>query len=97
MLHAMEPGVQMPIHRHMHMDQSYIILRGRIRVMFYDDSGAITQDFILCNAEGKYGLNIPMGQWHSLEVQEPNSVLFEANDGPERELPAENILTTAAQ
>lgn len=92
MLHAMEPGVQMPIHRHRHMDQSYIILRGRIRVMFYNDEGDITQDFILCNAEGKYGLNIPMGQWHSLEVQEPNSVLFEANDGPERELPTEDIL-----
>lgn len=93
MIHAMEPGVQMPIHRHKHMDQSYIILRGRIRVMFYDDLGDVTQDFILCNTEGNYGLNIPMGQWHSLEVQEPNSVLFEANDGPARDLPAEDILT----
>lgn len=84
----------MPIHRHRHMDQSYVILRGKIRVMFYNDAGDITQDFILCNAEGNYGLNIPMNQWHCLEVLEPNSVLFEANDGPERDLPAEDIFTS---
>ncbi len=93
MLHAMEPGVQMPIHRHTHMDQSYIILRGKIRVMFYDDASNITQDFVLCNAEGNYGLNIPMNQWHCLEVLEAHSVLFEANDGPARDLPAQDIMT----
>lgn len=34
----------------------------------------------LCPAEGKYGVQIPLGVWHSVEVYEP-STIFEAKDG----------------
>ena len=34
----------------------------------------------LCPAEGKYGVQIPLGAWHSVEVYEP-STIFEAKDG----------------
>lgn len=34
----------------------------------------------LCPEEGKYGVQIPVGAWHSVEVYEP-SVIFEAKDG----------------
>lgn len=92
MIHAMEIGVSMPIHRHQHMDQTYILMRGKMRVMFYSDAGEVAQDFILDPLAGNFGLNIPMGQWHCLEVLESGSVLFEANDGPEQDLPAEDIM-----
>lgn len=92
MIHAMEIGVSMPIHRHRHMDQSYILMRGKLRVMFYNQEGDIEQDFILDPLAGNYGLNIPQGQWHCLEVLEAGSVLFEANDGPEQNLPEEDIM-----
>ena len=35
---------------------------------------------LLCPAEGKYGMQIPAGAWHTIEVLEP-SVIFEAKDG----------------
>ena len=34
----------------------------------------------LCPREGKYGVQIPMGAWHSVVVHEP-SMIFEAKDG----------------
>ena len=34
----------------------------------------------LCPREGKYGVQIPRGAWHSVEVYEP-STIFEAKDG----------------
>ena len=34
----------------------------------------------LCPSDGKYGVQIPMGVWHSVEVHEP-STIFEAKDG----------------
>ena len=34
----------------------------------------------LCPREGKYGVQIPLGAWHSVEVYEP-STIFEAKDG----------------
>ena len=34
----------------------------------------------LCPSEGKYGVQIPLGAWHSVEVHEP-STIFEAKDG----------------
>ena len=36
--------------------------------------------FRLCSAERKYGIQIPQGAWHTVEVHEP-SVIFEAKDG----------------
>ena len=35
---------------------------------------------ILSPAEGKFGIQIPAGAWHTIHVVEP-SVIFEAKDG----------------
>lgn len=34
----------------------------------------------ICPREGLYGIQIPLGAWHTVEVKEP-SVIFEAKDG----------------
>ena len=36
--------------------------------------------FRICPREGVYGIQIPQGAWHSIEVYEP-STIFEAKDG----------------
>ena len=36
---------------------------------------------LLSPAEGKFGIQIPAGAWHTINVIEP-SVIFEAKDGP---------------
>jgi len=54
--------------------------------------GAIIEDVVLCAEEGRYGVNIPKGQWHSLKCLESGTVLFEAKDGPYQPLSPEDIM-----
>ena len=42
MLNAVEPGTQVPIHRHPTKDESFVVLRGKVRVReCYNDSKVI--------------------------------------------------------
>lgn len=45
LLNALEPGTVLPIHRHIHTSETYLLLRGQIRVIFYNDLGAETNRF----------------------------------------------------
>lgn len=91
MLNALEIGTVLPIHRHTTTSETQLLLRGRIDVMFYDNLGRETERFHLNPKNGKYGVNIPIGQWHNLEVLEP-AVIFEAKDGPYKPLEPEDVL-----
>lgn len=81
LLNAMEPGTIMPIHHHK-VAEVYILLQGRIRVMTYDEKGNENSSVILDPKEGNYGVQIPENTWHSLEVFESGSVIFEVKEGP---------------
>ncbi|MDD2294061.1 MAG: WbuC family cupin fold metalloprotein [Bacteroidales bacterium] len=91
LLNALEPGTVLPIHRHNHTAETYILLRGSINVIFYNDDGSRKECFALDPRCGKYGVQIPKGQWHTLEVNEP-SVIFEVKDGPYTPLEEKDIL-----
>lgn len=91
LINVLLPGTPMPIHRHRHTAETYALLRGRMFVVFYDDMGAQTERFLLDPRIGSYGVNIPKGQWHGIEVIEP-SAIFEAKDGPYMPLTVEDIL-----
>ena len=82
LLNALEPGTELPVHRHCMTAETYIVLRGRIRVYFYDDDKRVTEEVELAPSEGNYGIYIPAGQWHTLEVMEKDPVIFEVKDGP---------------
>ena len=81
LLNAMEPGTIMPIHHHK-VAEVYILLQGRIRVMTYDEKGNENSSVILDPKEGNYGVQIQENTWHSLEVFESGSVIFEVKEGP---------------
>jgi cupin fold WbuC family metalloprotein len=91
-LNAVEPGTEVPIHRHPTKDESFVILRGKVRVTTHNDDGSIIDDIILCPEEGKYGVNIPKGVWHTIEAMEPDSVIFECKEGPFVEHEVDGIL-----
>ena len=44
--------------------------------------GTIIEDVMLCAEEGRYGANILKGVWHTIEVLELDSVIFECKEGP---------------
>ena len=81
-LNAVEPGTVVDIHRHPTKDETFVLLRGRVRVNTYYDDGSIMDSVELSPDDGRYGMNIPKGVWHNLESLETNSVFFECKEGP---------------
>ena len=81
-LNAVEPGTEVPIHRHPTKDETFVILRGKVKVSTYDDEGIVIENIVLCPEEGKYGVDIPKGIWHKVESLETGSVFFECKEGP---------------
>ena len=59
MLNAVEPGTVVPIHRHPTKDESFVILRGKVRVTTHNDDGSIIEDVVLSQESGNYGVDIP--------------------------------------
>lgn len=92
LLNALEPGTVLPVHRHPNTAETYILLRGKIKVMFYNDRKEMTESILLDPMAGEYGVHIPANQWHTLEVMESGTVIFEIKDGPYMPLEKENIL-----
>ena len=81
MLNALEPGTIMPIHRHKNTSETMVMVRGKLKQRFHDDNGNITDEFIM-EPCGQYSIvQIEAGRWHSLEVLEEGTVIFETKDG----------------
>lgn len=91
LINVLLPGTTLPVHRHSHTAETYIILRGKMFVVFYDDMGGQIERFLLNPTIGHYGIQIPAGQWHGVEVIEP-SAIFEVKDGPYTPLEPKDIL-----
>lgn len=90
MLNAIEPGTVLPIHRHRNSSETVVCLRGHFVEYFYDDSG--TQTAAIDMLPGGTLINIPAGQWHSLESLESGTVLLECKDGAWEPLGEEDVL-----
>lgn len=92
MLNALEPGTVMPIHRHHTSSETVVILRGKIRWIFYDEQGNETEQITLDANGDKRMLNVEKDRWHSLVCLESCSVLYESKDGPYHPLEENEIM-----
>ena len=92
-LNAVEPGTVVPIHKHPTKDESFVILRGKVRVTTHNDDGSIIEDVVLSQESGNYGVDIPKNVWHKLESLESRSVIFECKEGPFVEHEVEGVMT----
>ena len=92
----------MPIHRHMKTSESIAMIRGKMAMRLYDDHGTITNEFVMAPAGSvTEPVEVPMvqveaGQWHSLEVLEEGTVVFEAKDGKYEPMKKEDVMTLDA-
>ena len=84
MLNTLLPDTVVPIHRHEDTSETNICIKGRLDVIFYnqqpDGRFEEIQRVALNPSQGFYGVQIPKGAWHTVEVHEP-SVIFEGKDG----------------
>ena len=91
-LNAVEPGTLVPIHRHPMKEETFVILRGKVKVSTYNDDGSVIESVVLWASEGRYGVDIPKGVWHNIEAMEPDSVIFECKEEPFVEHEVDGIL-----
>ena len=92
MLNAIEPGSPVPVHRHRSSMETVVCLRGHICQIFYDDNGEVVETVDLMPGGDVAAVNIPKGQWHTVEVLESGTVIMEVKDGPYEPLQECDIL-----
>lgn len=92
LLNALEPGTIMPIHRHTHSDETYFVMRGALNILHYSEQKKLIEKIELSAATGKYGTVIPVGAWHSIEVLEKGTIIFEVKQGPYTPLTPDDIM-----
>lgn len=92
LFNAMEPGTVIPIQRHRNTAETIMLVRGKMHVELYDDDRNIIESAILSHESGNYGVHIPAGVWHWVEILEPNTVMFEVKKGPYEPLGEEDIM-----
>ena len=87
MLNVLMTDTVIPVHRHNDTSETVIVCRGKVREEFYDADGNKTAEFVLEAGGECPGIQVPMGQYHTLVCLEDGSVIFEAKDrayDPER-------------
>lgn len=93
MLNAIEPGSDMPIHRHQHTSETVVCLRGCLVEEFYDELERICTESIELKPGGpNFAVNVPAGQWHRVWAKESGTVLLESKNGVWEPLREEDVL-----
>ena len=90
-LNALEPGTQIPVHHHPTKDETFVVLKGKVRVSTYNDQGEVLESYVLSPEDGRFGADIPKNTWHGVECIKP-SVLLECKEGPFVEHEVDGIL-----
>lgn len=92
MLNALEPGTVVPIHRHCSTTETVIIVRGKVKEILFDEAGNVTEEILMEVGGNCPALQIPAGQWHTIEALESGTVIFEAKDGAFTPLSEKDIM-----
>lgn len=94
MLNAIEPGSEMPIHRHQHTSETVVCLRGCLVEEFFDELERICTERIELSPNGPIvAVNVPAGQWHRVYAKESGTVLMESKNGKYEPLTDADILS----
>lgn len=88
LLNAMEPSSYIRPHRHLdpNKDETFIILRGKLGILIFDDNGKVVETLLLDAAGDIFGADIPAGVFHTAVSLQEGTVFFEAKAGPFRML-----------
>jgi cupin fold WbuC family metalloprotein len=84
LLNAIEPGSY--IRPHMHRDpdklEVFLVLKGRLLVIEFEEDGSIREHFLLDPKTGNVGVEIHPGNYHMVIALDPGSVAYEVKNGP---------------
>lgn len=91
LLNAIEPGSYVLPHRHLdaHKDETFLVVRGRLGLVLFDDGGDVARTAVLGAGCAALGADIPRGIWHSAVALDAGTIFFEAKAGPYHPFTAE--------
>ena len=84
LLNAMEPASYIRPHRHLDpfKDETFMIIRGSLGILVFDDNGAVTEKLLLAAGGENCGADIPSGVFHTAVSLREGTIFFEAKAGP---------------
>ena len=84
LLNGIEPGSYIRPLRHLdpEKDESFVLLRGSLGVMVFDDRGKVTGSVLLRAGGERVAADIRHGVYHTALALESGTVFFEAKAGP---------------
>ena len=83
LLNAIEPGSYIQPHKHENPDKRevFLLLKGKLAVVFFDDKGEIN-DHVVLDGKNNYAVEIAPSVWHTIISLETGTVAYEVKDGP---------------
>ena len=84
LLNALMADSYIPPHRHLdpNKDETFVVLRGLVGVVIFDDAGNMVQTVKVGAGEAAIGIDVSHGTWHTALALADNTVFLEAKAGP---------------
>ncbi len=97
MLNCLEPGTYVHPHKHENPDkcEAFVLLKGKVAVIEFDNDGNIASRTVLEAGKGCYGVEIAPRIYHTIISLKEGSVVYEVKNGPYSPLNDKNFATWA--
>lgn len=82
LLNALEPWTYIRPHKHTTKEESFVLLRGTILAVVFNDDGTIRDHAILSQSTGILGVEFEENSFHMLTSLETGSAVYEIKEGP---------------
>jgi len=82
LLNALEPWTYIRPHKHTTKEESFVLLRGTVLAVVFNDDGTIRDHEILSAASGTLGIEFEENCFHMLTSLETGSAVYEIKEGP---------------
>ncbi len=82
LLNALEPWTYIRPHKHTTKEESFVLLRGTILAVAFNDDGTIRDHAVLSQTSGILGIEFEENCFHMLTSLETGSAVFEIKEGP---------------
>jgi len=82
LLNALEPWTYIRPHKHTTKEESFVLLRGTVLAVVFNDNGTIRDHCVMNAAAGNLGVEFEENSFHMLTSLEPGSVVYEIKEGP---------------
>ena len=84
MFNALQPDTYVRPHRHLSSQKHevFLVLRGALDFLVFDDAGAFTLVERLEAGGERFGIDLAPGAFHSFLVRAPDTLVYEVKEGP---------------